>query len=350
MAAPARFLGGSPVSVRQTGQVTDAMVRTRLWRNGVVECVDFPFAEISDYVCQGDSLVWVGLRAPTPDKLRELADELSLAPLAVEDASDTHERPKASRYETHTFFTAYGLDLPTRSPGEPAQLQTAQVSAFVLPHAVVTVFYEDWFSMDPVIKRWDENLDLIKHGPKAITYVLLDYLVDTHFDVIQGLDDGIESLEDTLFDDGSSTRTMQRQTFALRKALVQARRVILPMREVLITFNRRDAVLADELRSYFEDLYDHVLRASEWTESLRDMISSIYETNLSLADSRLNMIMKKLTAWAAIIAIPTAVTGFYGQNVPYPGFGKTSGLLTSVSIMVVLIALLYILFKRKDWL
>ena len=127
---------------------------------------------------------------------------------------------------------------------------------------------------------------------------------------------------------------MSRTTFTLRRSLVEARRAILPMREVVNTIMRRAASDEDaaELAPYYEDLYDHVLRAAEWTESLRDMITSIFETNMSLADTRMNMIMKKLTSWAAIIAVPTAVTGFFGQNVPYPGFGHEWGFVVSVVV------------------
>jgi len=92
-----------------------------------------------------------------------------------------------------------------------------------------------------------------------------------------------------------------------------------------------------------------IRRAAEWTESLRDMISSIFETNLSLADSRLNSIMKKLTSWAAIIAVPTAITGFYGQNVPYPGFGAHWGFWVSSIVIIVIGGGLYAVFRRKDW-
>jgi magnesium transporter len=200
------------------------------------------------------------------------------------------------------------------------------------------------------VRTWDENIDLCQFGVKSLAYGLLDLVVDGHFEAVQALDDEIESLEDLLFDDRMRTHAVQRRTFAIRKSLVQARRVILPMREVVNTITRRDSNLSEDLRPYFEDLYDHVLRAAEWTESLRDMVSSVFETNLSLQDARLNTIMKKLTSWAAIIAIPTAVTGFYGQNVPYPGFGQHWGFYTSASIMVGLVALLYLMFKRKDWL
>jgi magnesium transporter len=101
---------------------------------------------------------------------------------------------------------------------------------------------------------------------------------------------------------------------------------------------------------YFQDVYDHVLRATEWTESLRDLVSTILETNLTIQGNRLNSIMKKVTSWAAIIAVPTAVTGFYGMNVPYPGYAQRSGFFASVVLVVVLSGGLYLLFRRLDWL
>ena len=101
---------------------------------------------------------------------------------------------------------------------------------------------------------------------------------------------------------------------------------------------------------YYQDIYDHVLRASEWTESLRDLVNSILETNLTIQGNRLNVITKKVTSWAAIIAVPTFITGFYGMNVPYPGFSRQAGFATSIAIMVIAGIVLYIIFKRKDWL
>jgi magnesium transporter len=100
---------------------------------------------------------------------------------------------------------------------------------------------------------------------------------------------------------------------------------------------------------YYQDVYDHVLRATEWTESLRDLVTTILETNLTIQSNRLNVITKQVTSWAAIIAVPTAVTGFYGQNVPYPGFGHESGFYASTIVIVVLSVGLYVLFRRRDW-
>jgi magnesium transporter len=145
---------------------------------------------------------------------------------------------------------------------------------------------------------------------------------------------------------------VQRATYRLRKELVQVRRIVLPMREVVngVLRHRRDAGSPAELDASFDDLYDHVLRVTEWTESLRDMVSAMFETNLSLQDSRLNNVMKKLTSWAAIIAVPTAVTGYFGQNVPYPGYGRWWGFILSIGVMAVASGILYVLFKRRNWL
>lgn len=123
------------------------------------------------------------------------------------------------------------------------------------------------------------------------------------------------------------------------------------MREVVNTLMRREVSLVPaEMAPYYQDLYDHVLRATEWTDSLRDLVSTILETNLTIQGNRLNIITKKVTSWAAIIAVPTAITGFYGQNLPFPGFAHYSGFITSTVLIAVLSLVLFIVFKRKGWL
>ena len=199
--------------------------------------------------------------------------------------------------------------------------------------------------------RWDGSADLAVHGVGFLLWGLLDVVVDGHFAVVQQLDEALEGLEDLLFDERPHGAEVQRRSFELRKSLVVLRRLVLPMREVVNSLLRRDLGLVDEaMGPYFQDVYDHVLRATEWTESLRDLVSTILETNLTIQGNRLNAVMKKVTSWAAIIAVPTAVTGYYGMNVPYPGFGRPSGVVTSTLLLVVLSGGLYLLFKRLDWL
>jgi len=323
-------------------------IRTRVWRNGILEGENFPFAEVSEHLEDPECLVWADLLSPDHADLLEVAEELTLDPHAIEDAEGTAERPKATRYTSHLFMTAYSVTRD-RQTGE---LRVGRVSAFSTKRAFVTVRLDESLDIDAVVTRWDDNADLIKYGPRTLMHGLLDEIVDGYFEAVESLDDAIEDVEDILFDEsGQAGNEVSRTTFALRRSLVQARRAILPMREVINTIMRRvTGDDAPELTPYYEDLYDHVLRAAEWTESLRDMVTSIFETNMSLADTRMNMIMKQLTSWAAIIAVPTAVTGFFGQNVPYPGFGHESGFVFSVVLMVLIAAALYVSFKRRDWL
>jgi len=331
-------------------------VRTRLWRDGRLEREDFPFEDVSDHLQEEGALVWVDLCEPDHERLLKLADELTLDPHAVEDAVTSGERPKATRHATHTFVTVYGarLEVDGSSPLGPleSRLKVSRISAFVMPNGIVTVRSDSGFDMDEVLARWEEDAELLKLGAGALVHGLLDVVVDGHFDSVQLMDDAIEALEDGLFDETAGSRDIQRRTYRVRKELVELRRVILPMREVVNTIQRHRSE-GDrgrrELDGSYADLYDHVLRASEWTESLRDMVTTIFETNLSLQDARLNTVMKKLTGWAAIIAVPTAVTGWFGMNVPYPGFGRPAGFVASLLVITVMGAVLYATFRRRNW-
>ena len=211
---------------------------------------------------------------------------------------------------------------------------------------------DDGLDIGAVVGYWDASPDLAAYGVGFLLYGLLDNVVDGHFAAVQVLDDAIEGLEDRLFaDDRKLDKEVQRHSFELRKSLVILRRVVLPMREVVNSLMRRDLrVVTEPLHPYYQDIYDHVLRATEWTESLRDLVTTILETNLTIQGNRMNVITKKVTSWAAIIAVPTLVTGVYGMNVPYPGFGQAWGVGVSFLIMVVLAVVLYVAFRRNDWL
>jgi magnesium transporter len=330
-------------------------VRTRLWRRSGDVVDGFALDELSEHLQDHDCLVWVDLCGASRAGLDTLARELLLDPHAVEDSVASAERPKATRHATHTFVTVYATRLASGDNGQPgavaSRLELQRLSVFVLPGGVVTVRPDDRFDMDEVVQRWGDHPDLVKQGSAALLHGLLDVVVDGHFDTIQAMDDAIELLEDALFDE-SGARRLQERTYRLRKELVQLRRVVLPMREVVNTVMRHQSDLGGgpgELEGWYTDLYDHVLRASEWTESLRDMVTTVFETNIALQDARLNVVMKKLTGWAAIIAVPTAVTGWFGMNVAYPGIGKTSGFVASVVVISVLALTLYVLFRRRGW-
>lgn len=326
-------------------------VRGRVWRDGSERARDFPLAELDNWIADPAALVWLDITDPDPTMLRELASELSLDPVAVESALTPHERPKATRHLSHAFVSGYHTAVVRA--GTAPRVVTSQVSAFVVDGALVTVRAGGELDAGALERRWLEDPELlVRGGVGALLYGLLDQLVDSHFAAIGVLDEAVEALEDRLFAHNIDQRELQRDIYAVRKALVELRRVVLPMREVVAVLQRHHDGGPDpakELSGWFTDVYDHTIRAAEWTESLRDMVSSLFETNLSLQDARLNTIMKKLAAWGAIIAVPTAVTGWFGQNIPYPGFSAEWGLVQSVVVILGGTIGLYLLFRKFDW-
>ena len=321
------------------------MVRTRLYRNGQLEREDLALGEVDDLVREEGVTVWVDYTSPTTDDLAGIETALGLHRLAVEDAVHEHQRPKLDRYPTHLFLAAYHAELAAGSN----ELKVSEIKAFITKRALVTVHGPD---MDPgdLTAHWDAEPDLTVHGTSFLLWGLLDLIVDGHFETVQELDARIDALEDILFDDHAPDHDLQRGSFELRKSLVRLRRAVLPMHEVLNTLLRRDLEVVDPvMQPYLQDVYDHVLRVSEWTESLRDLVTTILETHISIQGNRMNLVMKKVTSWAAIIAVPTAVTGFFGQNVPFLGFQSPLGLVLSLSLIVVASAGLYLSFKKKEW-
>jgi magnesium transporter len=330
------------------GSPTDRIARTRAYRGGELVAEGFPVANLSDHMEDTETAVWVDLCAPDTVDLKFVADELGLHELAVEDAVERSQRPKLDHYRTHDFMSMYAVWLDKES----GELETSELAVFLTPRALVTVRKDARFDVQKVVDRWDAaSPDLVRNHVGFLLYGLIDFVVDGHFDTVQELDEEIEKLEDLLFSERSRDTDVQRRSFELRKSLVQLRKLVLPMREVVNTLMRRDVrAIAQEMIPYFQDVYDHVLRATEWTESLRDLVTTILEANLTIQGNRLNVITKQVTSWAAIIAVPTAITGFYGQNVPFPGFGHYHGFIVSTALIVVASVTLWFVFRRKGWL
>ena len=322
------------------------MATTQLYNGGKLVKKDFPVADISDHIKARAGTVWADFTDPTAADLADIEEELDLHHLAVEDAIHDFQRPKLDQYDSHLFLAAYAVALDETT----GELQTHEVKAFITKHALVTV-HDKSFDMAAISARWANDPALSKHGTAFLLWGLLDAIVDSHFEAVQSLDAQIEQLEDALFDDRPRDKEVQRRSFELRKSLVLLRRVVTPMREVINTIMRRDnATIDPAMAPYFQDVYDHVLRATEWTESLRDLISTILETNISIQGNRMNLIMKKVTSWAAIIAVPTAITGFFGQNLLFPGFGTEWGVAVSSALILLVGGALYLSFKKRDWL
>jgi magnesium transporter len=323
------------------------VAHTRVYCKGVLEAEGFAVADVSEHLERPDTVVWVDLCGPSQENLDELAGELGLHELAVEDALGPHQRPKIDRYATHLFLTCHAVTLDA----EQGALDVTEIDAFIGQRWLVTVRKDEGFPLEPVLRRWDRSPDLAVYGVSFLLYGLLDVVVDGYFDTVQAFDEFYDDVSEGIFSERPLRPSEQRHWFLMRQALVRFHRLVVPMREAVSALMRREHSAVDEnLYPYFQDVYDHVLRVSESTDALRDLVSTIVETNLSLRDYRTNQVMKKVTSWAAIIAVPTLITGWYGMNVPYPGFARHQGVVAASALMLFGSGGLYVVFKRKDWL
>jgi len=327
--------------LNQTGGVRHALA----YRGSQIVAEGFPLADVSDHLEHPEQMVWIDLVGPSATELAQLADELDIHELAVEDALKAKQRPKLDRYADHLFLSARAVHVL-----EPSKLAETEVAAFAGDRWLITISPDPAFSMDAVVARWQRFRSQERGTPLSILYCLLDVLIDGYFEALEAFDDYYDTVSEGIFAEHPLEPAQQRHWFQMRQALIRFHRLLGPTRELVSALMRREHDLPADLYPYFQDLYDHILRVAEATDALRDLVGTIVETNLSLRDYRQNQIMKKVTSWAAIVAVPTLITGYYGMNLPYPGAGEHWGVLVSGGLIASLSAALYVVFRRKDWL
>jgi magnesium transporter len=331
-----------------TAEPPKCPTRTRLYRGGALALEGFPAERISDHLAEDeDSFVWLDLFDPDAADLAIVTDEFGLHPLAVEDAVQDHQRVKLDRYRTHLFMNVYAVAFD----GAADAIRSSELSAFITDRALITVRKAEW-DVDALVARWDADRGLVGSGVGFLVHGFIDAVVDGQYQAVEQISDASEELEDAMFD-ARRRQEVRRRGFALRKDLGKLRRVVAPMREVVARLARSDEdhhVAADHLGPYFQDVQDHVVQTTDAIEAQHELVSSILDTAENEQGNDLNEITKKLASWAAIIAVPTAVTGFYGQNVPYPGFSKEWGFVTSCGVIVALGGGIWALLRRRGWL
>jgi magnesium transporter len=281
------------------------------------------------------AVLWYDLDDPSADELRQLADRFGLHPLAVEDALQEHERPKLDHYENHLFLNVYAVEFDH----EPRK---TEISAFITPEALITV-HQATFDMQPVLDRWADG-ERPPGGVDFLVYALLDLVVDTQYRIAQRIDEAMDSVEDRMLGDGPAPRDVRRHGFTLRRHLAALRRAVAPMPEVA-----RSLVDSEHLKPYYRDVEDHARLALDLIEHSRTRITELLDDDLAEQSNELNVVTRKLAAWAAIIAIPTALTGYFGQNLPYPGYEQWSGFVVSTVLIVLSAGGLYLYLKHRRW-
>lgn len=262
----------------------------------------------------------------------------------MEDATKPHQRPKLERYDNHTFLVLYALKL------EGNVVVQSEVDVFFTDRYIVTVRKEPVLPLRAVLAKWDSISNLGKAGVGRLLYGLLDVIVDDYFVVADGLADQIEEFEDAVLQT-EHPKSVQEDLLALRKVLVEVRRRVVPLRDVMITLSRRDpAMFGDLMVPYFQDLYDHIVRVADSVEVMRELLASVLDVHLSMTANTLNAIMKKITGWGAVLGLATTIAGVYGMNFALVPKDQTLfGFWFAVGLIAVSCSLLYLYFKKKRW-
>jgi magnesium transporter len=326
------------------------LVQTRLYQDGNVIAEGFGTDELSATMKEHpDAVLWLDLFDPGMEDLQAVQQEFDLHPLAVEDAVHDHQRPKLDRYRGHMFMNIYSVAVDTH--GDRPTLTKHEISAFITERALITV-RKSAADTEALIARWETDPTLsAKGGVSFLVYGLLDLIVDGQYAAARSLDEAMDKTEDSILEEGGAPRGVRMYGFALRKTLAELRRPVAPMPDLIGQVLRADSQLMnDHLAPYYRDVDDHAQRATDTIDNARERINSLLEADLNEQSNSLNDITRKLAAWAAIIAVPTLLTGYFGQNVPYWGYEKFWGFLMSLGLIVVTAGGLYLYLKKRGWL
>lgn len=308
---------------------------------------DIGLHEISDVIARGEGFVWVGLYEPTDAVLLTLQDEFCLHDLAIEDARNAHQRPKAETYGNSLFVvvtTAQMID---------ERIQYGETHAFVGARFLVTVRHGASLSYAPVRGRVEREPHLLKMGPSYCLYAVLDFVVDNYLPITNGFRDTLDLLEQDIFAENYKRTTIVR-LYELKRELNTMRMAVAPLQDVLSQLRRYPAesgLMPDEVKLYVRDVHDHAVRINDVIDTLREMLGTALSVNLSLVTLAQGETVKRLGAWAALLAAPTLITSWYGMNFTHmPELDSPWSYPLLVTGVVVVCVALYRLFKRVRWL
>ena len=307
--------------------------------------VDIP--DISEVLKDPDRCVWVGLYEPDEPLLREVQQEFGLHDLAVEDALRAHQRPKVEQYGD-SLFVVLRTALMT---GDPPRIEVGETHLFVGSRFVVSVRHGASLSYAEVRARCEASPHLLARGPGFVLYAIMDFIVDQYFPVVDALEEALAELEEEIFGTAFSRKTTER-IYRLKRDLLTLKRAVSPVVDVCNRLMRFDLPLIPaDTQPYIRDVYDHAVRVNEVLDTLRELLGSALEANLSLVSVEQNESMKKLAGWAAIIAVPTMIAGIYGMNFRFmPELASPFGYPLALAIMAACCGYLYSRFRRSGWL
>ena len=306
---------------------------------------DIRVEEISDYVKHPECFVWVALKDPSNEDLEEMGREFNLHPLAVEDASHGHQRPKIEEYGDCLFAVLQIVEL------RADEAETAEVSIFVGPNYVLSVRKGTENGFVAVRERTEREPELLRHGSGFVFYALIDNVVDRYFPVVDALEVQLEKLEERIFA-GASPKANVQDLYDLKHKLMVLRHAVEPLIEATHRlYGGRVPQVCQGTQPYFRDVYDHLLRVSQALDGLRDMVVTAMSVNLSMITLAENEVTKRLASYAALIAAPTLIAGIEGMNFHHmPELTWAYGYPVTIGLMVLIDVLLFRRFRRVGWL
>jgi magnesium transporter len=305
--------------------------------------------QLQNAIAQPDQFVWLGLYEPDQSLLRRIQVLLGLHDLAIEDAIHAHQRPKLELYENSLFVV-----LRTAQRSQSVQrLDFGETHIFVGPNYVVTVRHGSLRSHIGVRQRCELTPHLLSKGPGYVLYAVMDFVVDQFLPIIQQFEEEVQDLEDiVLGEPNASGSDATARIYHLKRDLVALRRAVSPLVEICNRLMRFDLPnIPEDTKPYFRDVYDHVVRVNESIDTQRELLSTALEAHMSIMSAAQNEHMKRITAWAAMIAVPTMIAGIYGMNFSnMPELGWSFGYYLSLVVMALACLGLYWGFRRSGWL
>jgi len=302
---------------------------------------------ISEVLQQVDRFIWIGLREPSPELLMQVQQAFGLHELAIEDALSAHQRPKIELYGESLFVvlrTAY-------MNREQRRIEFGETHIFLGAQSIVVVRHGASLPYVGVRARLEATPRLLRQGPGAALYALMDFVVDQYFPIVDALEQDLQALEDAIFGE-SFKRDTPAQIYQLQSQLIQVKRVVGPLIDICNRLMRIDyQLISGETQLYFRDVYDHVVRINEMVDTQRELLTTALEANFSLMSLAQNEVMKRFAGWGAIVALPTMIAGIYGMNFAFmPELSWPYSYPLILALTVGLCTFLYVRFRRASWL
>jgi magnesium transporter len=303
------------------------------------------FNDVAWHSASAQDLLWIDVVDPQPHEMERVGQEFGLHPLSIEDAVRRHQRPKIELHDGYVFIVFYAMELVDNRP------QTQELSLFAGKGWVITVHEGELPAIAETARRWEEHaFGKSAPGPGLLVYALLDSIVDGYFPVLDAVSERAENLEDQIFAPGSGG--VQADIFALKKDLLAMRRVVGPERDVMNVLVRRDAPLFSKKEiTYFQDVYDHLLRITDAIDLYRDLLSSALDASVSMTSFKLNDTVRRLTSGSIILMSMALVSGIYGMNFAHmPELDWRFGYPLALALMAAIGGGIAWFFHRIDWL